>query len=292
MSNDLEHLSKVVESWCMDDEFLRMRSKTDIINLLDLCNLNKKEFFEIFNRLHKIFAANELFEIMQHTKVNFVSNIDNAIEVLDFFVRKLDVKLLSNVSYTIKEGMKARSVLTTDENIKNLKKCSKKTEDFPKIYEILSKAAEEGDELTIKTAVDEKYTEIHSNFTFDHELILQAAFEGNVALVKKLQKFYADIRTRDNSEKTVLHLFCISGNVKGVKFALKFIDVNAKDSSGNTPLHLAAQSNRADVCECLLKISKIDKNIKNSANKTPLREAMLYNCKDAVEVLKKYECTI
>jgi len=63
-------------------------------------------------------------------------------------------------------------------------------------------------------------------------------------------------------------------------------DVNAKNSDGNTALHIAAIYGYKDMAEFLL-ASKADVNGKNNKGETPLRLALSKGHKDVAELLRQ-----
>ena len=61
-------------------------------------------------------------------------------------------------------------------------------------------------------------------------------------------------------------------------------DLNAKDSKGQTPLHVAAWYDHKDIVELLLK-SGADPNAKNNGGRTPLTYARIKGYKEIEELL-------
>ncbi|EAY15767.1 ankyrin repeat protein, putative [Trichomonas vaginalis G3] len=118
-------------------------------------------------------------------------------------------------------------------------------------------------------------------------MILEASRESNLCLVKHLFNYGADIRSKNNYNRTILHFFCYRGNLEWVKFALKFLDINAKDDAVMTPIHKAIHYNNVDVCEYLSTQPNIDKCAKNSENETPLQFALRLNREPIVEILRR-----
>ncbi|EAY11153.1 hypothetical protein TVAG_498470 [Trichomonas vaginalis G3] len=174
----------------------------------------------------------------------------------------------------------------TSENLINLKSLRKTSDDFDEIYSVLENASNEGDFSTIKFAVDEKYSEItHSRS--DINMILGSAIKNNICLTKFLFISGADIRSKVFFGEGILHIFCRNGNLEGVKFALKHIDINDRSSIGGTPLHLAINNNHDEICEYLRSQSNIDKNAKNYINETALQYAIRLKREHIVEILRK-----
>eukprot|EP00514_Thraustochytrium_sp_LLF1b_P007025 CAMPEP_0184532448 /NCGR_PEP_ID=MMETSP0198_2-20121128/14172_1 /TAXON_ID=1112570 /ORGANISM="Thraustochytrium sp., Strain LLF1b" /LENGTH=197 /DNA_ID=CAMNT_0026925045 /DNA_START=195 /DNA_END=788 /DNA_ORIENTATION=- len=65
--------------------------------------------------------------------------------------------------------------------------------------------------------------------------------------------------------------------------------LNCSDSSGNTPLHLAAIGNRPETIRILLEIGKMDVNVQNSNNETALHHAAERGNLAALEALLEYD---
>ena len=162
----------------------------------------------------------------------------------------------------------------------------RKTKDnFNHIYEIIEKASNEGDISAIKYSVDEKYSDVCNENGYN--MICEAAWRNNLCLVKHLFNNGADMRSRNIAKQTILHSFSLRGNLAGVKFALKYIDINEKTNCDNTPLDFAIFFNQADVCEYLSSQPNIDKNAKNYCGKTPLQFAKDFNKQNIIEILLK-----
>ncbi|EAY07993.1 hypothetical protein TVAG_333180 [Trichomonas vaginalis G3] len=171
------------------------------------------------------------------------------------------------------------------ENTRKLRNLRKTKDDFEQIYKILETASNEGDLSTIKFAVDEKYCDVCDQYGYN--MILEAAWQNNLNLVKHLFNHGADIRSRTNDKWTVLHLFCCFGNLEGVKFALNYIDINDKNIDNETPFHAAIIYNHADICQFLISQPNIDKNAKSKDNETFLQYAIHHNKQNIVDILRK-----
>ncbi|EAY11148.1 hypothetical protein TVAG_498420 [Trichomonas vaginalis G3] len=175
------------------------------------------------------------------------------------------------------------------ENLINLKSLRKTGDNFYQIYSVLSDASDasdEGDFSTIEFAVDEKYTEIKDS-SFDINIIFVAAANNNLCLIKYLAAHGVDIRSSSNKQISILQQFCEKGNLEGVKFALKHIDINDRNCFGETPLFEAIEYNHADICEFLCSQPNIDKYAKNNGNETALQYAIRLKREPIVEILRK-----
>lgn len=174
--------------------------------------------------------------------------------------------------------------------IEELNKCRKDRKDFPKIYKILDSCVKDNNKDAVRHCIQGNYHEIRDEN--GNNMILWAAYNANLPLVKLLHECGADIRSRARDGYTVLHSFSHSNCVDGVKYSMQYIDVNDCDNIYKwTPLFDAAIVGSIDVCEFLCQLSAVKKNQKNSDGITPLKMAMICRRNKTAEVLKKYGCT-
>ena len=91
--------------------------------------------------------------------------------------------------------------------------------------------------------------------------------------VKDLIKQGADIKVKDSSKNTILHIASYFGDIELAKECLQAgIDVNSKDSSGDSPLYWAVyrkNQNTTELTELLISAGA-DVNAMNSSGETPL----------------------
>ena len=108
---------------------------------------------------------------------------------------------------------------------------------------------------------------------------------GNADIIKLLLKNGADILAKDNNDATVFHgiainpRLCLMNEDIITIFREKGLNINAVDSSGNTPLHYAAMHNKSpDSITFLFEKGAIDDiNAKNVFGSTPLHHAAAHN---------------
>ena len=114
--------------------------------------------------------------------------------------------------------------------------------------------------------------------------LIQAAWNNDLAELKKLLAEDFNLNTRDNIGCTLLHVAAQGANTEVVRFLVaKGADVNARDDEGNTPLHRAQMLGRNIKClndRGIAEISKLfldkgaDINAKNNLGLTSLHLAV------------------
>jgi hypothetical protein len=99
-----------------------------------------------------------------------------------------------------------------------------------------------------------------------------AAFLGATRTLDVLIKYGADVSKKDAIQQTPLHIAASSDKVAAAKtlLAASGIDVNASDHKGNTPLHLAAKNGKVQMVKTLLEATGIEVSKKNKKSRTPL----------------------
>jgi ankyrin repeat protein len=83
--------------------------------------------------------------------------------------------------------------------------------------------------------------------------VFRAAESGHVEVLRKLVKHNADIKTRDDTGRTLLHVASRHGHLDFVRLLLgSSVDVNMRDNNRSTPLHLASERGKLGVVRLLL----------------------------------------
>ena len=116
--------------------------------------------------------------------------------------------------------------------------------------------------------------------------IHQAAKDGNIKAVKQHLDAGTDVDAKDTNGWTPLHIAVLNGQKETTEILIaEGADVNAGDKI--TPLHYAAQYGEMEIVELL--ISKgADVNAKNYERKTPLDRAIQYNQPETADLLRKH----
>ena len=93
-----------------------------------------------------------------------------------------------------------------------------------------------------------------------YTMLLSAASDGNVELVKQLVKNGANVNIQNREGATPLHMAASGGQVEILPNAGAIVeillkagaDVNIQDTDGDTPLHYAAYKGHTEAVEALL----------------------------------------
>ena len=93
----------------------------------------------------------------------------------------------------------------------------------------------------------------------------------------------------DHNRQTVLHLAVALGRLEIVDLMAKFSRIDIKDNCGNTPLHVAALNNRAEV-SAYLKTRYQTTNITNVSGFTPLHYAAENGHTEIVKIIYENQC--
>ena len=125
--------------------------------------------------------------------------------------------------------------------------------------------------------------------------IHQAAYEGNIKVVKKHLAAGTDVNAKMESGWTPLHSAADGGNKVAQQIAelliTKGADVNAKDKIGGTSLHLAAHSGQKEIVELLI-ANGANMNAKIEVGKwkdqTSLSLAIQNNQTETADLLRKH----
>ncbi|XP_047101143.1 ankyrin-1-like [Schistocerca piceifrons] len=115
--------------------------------------------------------------------------------------------------------------------------------------------------------------------------LIQAAKVGAVEVVRLLLAAGADAGARDESGCTTLHWAAERGHAAVVRLLLSAAsDPNARSQKGWTPLHFAAYCGRAEATAALLEAGA-DRGVWTNDGRTPLDYAVLCNHRQLVQML-------
>ena len=105
----------------------------------------------------------------------------------------------------------------------------------------------------------------------------QALNDGNKEQALRLIKAGADVRVKNDSDTTLLHLAATYNQWEVATLLLqKGADVNARDDRGKTPLHQVGLFGYHNTARVLLE-NGADVNAKDNDGKTPLDKAFFWN---------------
>ncbi len=118
--------------------------------------------------------------------------------------------------------------------------------------------------------------------------LIRAIKNNDIAQVQdSLSSLFADVNAKDETEATPLHIAVKQGRTEIVKtlLAAPDIDINAKDAAEETPLHIAVKHNHAEIIKVLLAAPGIDVNAKSEAKAPPLHMAVKQGKTEIVKAL-------
>ena len=117
-----------------------------------------------------------------------------------------------------------------------------------------------------------------------------AAKTGNAEIIAQLLHRGANCNAKDTSGDTPLHLAVTKGFLNCCEKLLARTDlkINEKNKTNETPLHKAAEVGRRNVCELILQYPGVNINIlKNKVHQTPLHLAAQQNNHEVIKLLLK-----
>jgi ankyrin repeat protein len=117
--------------------------------------------------------------------------------------------------------------------------------------------------------------------------LLQAAAQGNTAVVQQLLDKGANIESKDKNGYTALILAAVFNNTEVVKLLLaRGANIEAKNNDGNTALIWAAFKDKLEVVKLLL-ANGANINAKNNDGDTALTMATIKSATDVVNLLQE-----
>ena len=140
----------------------------------------------------------------------------------------------------------------------------------------LSWAAEKGHEEVVGQLLEKKGIDLNSNDNNGRTPLSWAAEKSHRAMVRLLAQ----------RDRIALHTL-----VRERKESLVWLlldakhDVNARDSLGKTPLHVAISSRHVEMATALISFNATDINLKDNGGITPLRLAIQIGCFDLIKSL-------
>ncbi|EAY21325.1 hypothetical protein TVAG_167000 [Trichomonas vaginalis G3] len=275
MSNiDFQYYGKNIYTYSRDAEFMQMRTVEEMRNIMKNANLPVSQFSDVFSRIKRYFTVKEIFEMLRNTNITIGSNISDTLSLINSLSNILGLKMFSDMENSLRSYINSTErTLSEPKLISSLRKCSRinNVDNLNRIYKILTVAAEESDNETIKYAINNGYTDVKGDIYYEFigtkwrllqsNALIKAAYEGDLQLVKCLQKNRVNMRYRTTDAESILHAFCLSGNAEGVKYALNFFNINDVTNCNETPLFAAVWSIQLDVLKYLLDQSNVDMNI-------------------------------
>ena len=160
---------------------------------------------------------------------------------------------------------------------------------FPQEAEEATYEAEEATYETEEVICEtEEATYETEEVVYPPNAILNAAYMGDIEMMKRILATNPDKDVRDAMGGTALHVAIFKSNFEAMKLLLENgFDINATVSSnGFTPLHYCVWFNNVDAARFLL-LCNADRNIKDSDGLTPLEKAAKESKRDMMLVLSR-----
>ncbi|WP_422465856.1 ankyrin repeat domain-containing protein [Endozoicomonas sp. ALC013] len=114
-----------------------------------------------------------------------------------------------------------------------------------------------------------------------------AAMHADIKIVELLIKAGIEVDATSGYNRTALHTAAQHADVDVIKLLMQHIQVNEKNNSGYTPLHMAANDGRKDAVDALLTAEDININAKTNKGIRPIDLAKDSECKAALQAFEK-----
>lgn len=164
-------------------------------------------------------------------------------------------------------------------------------------YNLLHSAAESCNLEFLKLILNDNKFNINQKTKCGKTLLHLAVIAGNKECINYLLEIcqHNDINDSDSEGFSALHIVINNKRLDLVKLLLENssfnnnININIRDNSGNTPLHLACKDSYIEIVQYLLSRPKIDINSMNNSNNAPLHIAIEYKHFEIVKYLIEFK---
>lgn len=151
----------------------------------------------------------------------------------------------------------------------------------PRRFSIGSSASSTLQIQVVRGGYNVDLTKVDSSFTKLHK----AALLNDEDKIKKQVK-NIDINTRDSSDRTALHLATVNGNLKIIRILIEAgANVNAQDGDGKTPIIKAIECNHEDLVQFFLCVGADPEIADHENGNTPLHWALSMGAVRAAQYL-------
>ncbi|EAY08387.1 hypothetical protein TVAG_269130 [Trichomonas vaginalis G3] len=117
---DYKSIADDVDSWHNNENFFKVRTPNQLIQILDLCKLPTKYFVDIFDNIHKLnseYSNDDENEILKHSSIKEPENFDLCFEVLKRISNIIKIHPLTVTVDTISK-QKAKFISDIENNLK------------------------------------------------------------------------------------------------------------------------------------------------------------------------------
>lgn len=276
-SIDYESYAKTICNWYNDEDFVGMRTVSELTKILDLCVLSPNQFNTLFQIISNKYTSSETLFILQHSQIGAFENFKLAIDVLENISRIFKIKIIQDICNCFK-----RENTCDKTQIKNYQtrilKFNKNSADFEKIYAFLRLALEDNDQNAFNLASEHGYINVKDKN--GKTCLHHATCESNLKLLKYLcSTTNIDLDAKDSLQNTALHYAIQNHDNNCLQYlcSLPNIDVNAKDKLGETILHHSIRNRNLNRIKYICSVKNLNINAKNNAGKTALHYAVIIN---------------
>lgn len=97
-SIDYDTYAKTLNSWYNDEEFISLRTVSELCNIFDKCSFTTKQYKTTFSIISRKFNTSDVSTLSQHAKIDNFEDTQAAFEILNFISRILNHNTLRDIS--------------------------------------------------------------------------------------------------------------------------------------------------------------------------------------------------
>ncbi|EAX93008.1 hypothetical protein TVAG_143670 [Trichomonas vaginalis G3] len=296
----VDDINKFIDS----EEFVNDRSKEEICQVLELCELNINQAITFFTNLGRKYDCHQLFEFLQHSSILFGQDLNSVRRLLNILSKKLGTDFFSSLSTFLQLFSQNAERSTNGEEIQKLKSIiTEKEQEISSLYQALNSLNKQivtiyeksQNPKVIKPKSTSNYNvNIESlkmvpkdskNFYNIYNLLNACALQDDDETIKfAIANNFHEVK-HDYHGRNILIQTEAKGDLKFAKKLIEFgADPNAKDQYDNTAFYFFCDKGNLEAVK-YFSLPKFDINLKFSSGCTALMIACKNNHTDIVEYL-------